>query len=48
MVYAYSPATGQSYFDTCNYNPANQIVLCSHGSDLIQFPYWAAEIYQPG
>ena len=47
VVYAYSPSTGQSYFDTCDYNPANQIVLCSHGSDLIQFPYWAAEVYQP-
>jgi hypothetical protein len=47
-VYAYSPVTGQGYDDTCTYNPANQIVLCSHGSDLIQFPYWAAEAYQPG
>src|ERR1700733_14381171 len=47
-VYAYSPVTGQGYDDTCTYNPANQIVLCSHGSDLIQFPYWAAEVYQPG
>jgi hypothetical protein len=46
VVYAYSPATGQSYPETCNYNPANQIVLCSHGSDLIQFPYWAAEVYR--
>ena len=45
-VYAYSPDTGQSYTDTCNYNPANQIVLCSHGSDLVQFPYWAAAVYQ--
>lgn len=48
VVYGYSPATGQGYDDTCNYNPANQIVLCSHGSDLIQFPYWAASVYQPG
>ena len=48
VVYAYSPATGQSYNDSCGYNPTNQIVLCSHGSDLIQFPYWAAEVYQPG
>jgi hypothetical protein len=48
VVYAYSPVTGQGYDDTCNYNPTNQIVLCSHGSDLIQFPYWAAEVYQPG
>lgn len=48
VVYAYSPVTGQNYDDSCNYNPANQIVLCSHGSDLIQFPYWAAEVYQPG
>jgi hypothetical protein len=47
FVYAYSPATGQSYNDSCNNNPTNQIVLCSHGSDLIQFPYWAAEVYQP-
>lgn len=47
-VYAYSPVTGQDYTDTCNYNPTDQIVLCSHGSDLIQFPYWAAEVYQPG
>ena len=48
IVYAYSPATSQSYNDTCSYNPTNQIVLCSHGSDLVQFPYWAAEVYQPG
>jgi hypothetical protein len=48
VVYAYSPATGQDYDDTCSYNPSNQLVLCSHGSDLIQFPYWAAEVYQPG
>lgn len=48
VVYAYSPVTGQGYDDTCTYNPANQIVLCSHGSDLVQFPYWAAEVYQPG
>ncbi len=48
-VYASSTSTGQTYTDTCNYNPANQIVLCSHGSDLIQFPYWAAEVYRlPG
>ncbi len=41
----YSSASGQSYNDTCNYNPSNQIVLCSHGSDLIQFPEWAAAVY---
>ena len=46
VVYASSPVTGQSYTETCNYNPANQIVLCSHGSDLIQFPYWAAGVYR--
>lgn len=46
-VYAYSPATGQHYYDTCSYNPQNQLVLCSHGSDLIQFPYWAASVYHP-
>ncbi len=46
-VYAFSPANGQSYNDACNYNSANQIVLCSHGTDLVQFPYWAAEVYQP-
>ena len=46
-VYVYSPATGQNYNDTCSYNPANQIVSCSHGSDLIQFPYYAAEVYHP-
>ena len=45
-VYAYSPTTGQYYTDTCNYNPTDQIVLCSHGSDLIQFPYWAASVYR--
>jgi hypothetical protein len=45
-VYAFSPASSQTYTDACNYNPANQTVLCSHGSDLIQFPYWAAEVYQ--
>jgi hypothetical protein len=48
VVAGYSPSSGQSYNDTCNYNPANQIVLCSHGPDLIQFPYWAAEVYQTG
>ena len=48
IVDAYSPVTAQDYDDTCSYNPANQIVLCSHGSDLVQFPYWAAEVYQPG
>jgi hypothetical protein len=45
-IYAYSPTTGQYYTDACNYNPTNQIVLCSHGSDLIQFPYWAASVYR--
>jgi hypothetical protein len=45
-VFAYSPDTGQGFTDNCDYNPANQVVLCSHGSDLIQFPYWAAQIYQ--
>ena len=48
VVAAYSPSSGQSYNDTCNYNPTNQIVLCSHGPDLTQFPYWAAAVYQPG
>jgi hypothetical protein len=41
----YSPSTGDSYSDTCNYNPSTQIVLCSHGSDLVQFPEWAAAVY---
>ncbi len=45
-VPAFSSATNQTYTETCNYSPANQIVLCSHGSDLIQFPYWAAEVYR--
>jgi hypothetical protein len=45
-VFAYSPDNGQGFTDNCNYNPANQIVLCSHGSDLVQFPYWAAQVYQ--
>jgi hypothetical protein len=45
-VFAFSPNTGQSFTDNCNYNATNQIVLCSHGSDLVQFPYWAAQVYQ--
>jgi hypothetical protein len=45
-VYAYSPDTGQSFTENCNYNVTNQLVLCSHGSDLVQFPYWAAQVYQ--
>jgi hypothetical protein len=45
-VFAFSPGSGQSYTDNCNYNATSQIVLCSHGSDLVQFPYWAASIYQ--
>jgi hypothetical protein len=38
-VYAYSPATGQNYTDTCGYSPSDGTVSCSHGSDLIQFSY---------
>jgi hypothetical protein len=41
----YSPATGDSYNDTCNYSSSSQVVTCSHGSDLIQFPEWAAAVY---
>jgi hypothetical protein len=47
VVYAYSPVTRQSYHDTCDYDPANQLVRCSHGSDLIQFPYRAAKALVP-
>jgi hypothetical protein len=38
-VYAYSPVTGESYTDTCNYSSSSGAVSCSHGSDLIQFGY---------
>jgi hypothetical protein len=38
-VYAYSPVTGQNYTDTCTYTSSNDMVSCSHGSDLIQFAY---------
>lgn len=44
-VTATSPVTGASYSDSCQYNSSTQIVLCSHGSDLIQFPEWAAAVY---
>ncbi len=46
-VDAYSPATGQRYTDTCDYNSVTGIVKCSHGGDLIRFPYWAAAVYHP-
>lgn len=46
QVYAYSPATGQTYTDDCQLNSQNQIVDCSHGSDLVEFPEWAAAVYQ--
>ncbi|MGI8557004.1 MAG: hypothetical protein ACR2ND_01635 [Solirubrobacteraceae bacterium] len=45
VVYAYSSATGQTYTDACNYSSSTQVVLCSHGSDLVQFPEWAAQAY---
>lgn len=45
-VYAYSPATGQTYNDNCQLNSDAQIVDCSHGGDLVQFPEWAAAVYQ--
>lgn len=38
-VSAYSPVTGSSYTDTCDYSDASGIVSCSHGSDLIEFAY---------
>jgi hypothetical protein len=44
-VTATSAATGGTYTDDCQYNASTQIVLCSHGTDLIQFPEWAAEVY---
>ena len=44
-VDAYSPATGQNYTDTCYYSSVNGVVQCSHGGDLIRFPYWAAAVY---
>ncbi len=45
-VDAYSPATGQTYNDSCQLDSETQIVDCSHGSDLVQFPEWAAAVYQ--
>jgi hypothetical protein len=44
-VTATSPVTRATYTDSCQYNSSTQIVLCSHGSDLIQFPEWAAAAY---
>ena len=44
-VTAASPATGATYTDNCQFNSSTQIVLCSHGTDLIQFPEWAAAVY---
>jgi hypothetical protein len=35
-----SRATGRVYTDICGYNASTQIVLCSHGTDLIEFPEW--------
>jgi hypothetical protein len=46
-VTASSPATGQTYTDNCQYNAENGLVLCSHGTDLVQFPEWAASVYNP-
>ena len=45
-VAAASPSTGQTYTDNCEMNSDTQIVDCSHGGDLIQFPEWAAAVYQ--
>ncbi len=47
-VTAYSPTTKLDYNDSCKYTASNQLVVCSHGSDLIEFPYRAAAVYQPG
>jgi hypothetical protein len=47
-VYATSAATGTSYTDSCQLNSTTQIVDCSHGSDLVQFPEWAAAVFSPG
>jgi hypothetical protein len=44
-VTATSPVTGDTYTDNCQYNASTQIVLCSHGTDLVQFPEWAAAVY---
>jgi hypothetical protein len=46
-VYATSPATGATYTDDCQLNSTTQLVDCSHGSDLVQFPEWAAAVYNP-
>jgi hypothetical protein len=46
-VEAFSSATGNDYTDTCSYNTATGLVDCSHGSDLVQFPEWAAAVYVP-
>ena len=45
-VAAYSSAANQDYTDDCVLNSDTQIVDCRHGSDLVQFPEWAAEVYQ--
>ncbi len=45
QVYAYSPATGDTYTDNCQLNSATQFIDCSHGGDLVQFPEWAAAVY---
>lgn len=45
-VDAYSPAAGQTYTDNCQLNSETQVVDCSHGNDLVQFPEWAASVYQ--
>jgi hypothetical protein len=44
-VTATSSATGVTYTDSCEYDPSTQIVDCSHGTDLTQFPEWAAAAY---
>jgi hypothetical protein len=44
-VTATSGTTGTTYDDYCAYNSSDQIVECSHGTDLIQFPEWAAAVY---
>jgi hypothetical protein len=41
-VTASSETTGQTYNDFCDYDSSTGIVSCSHGTDQIQFPEWAA------
>jgi hypothetical protein len=44
-VSASSATTGQTYQDYCAYDSSSGMVSCSHGTDLIQFPEWAAAAY---